>query len=105
MVNKENTRRELAYLKATKRVKALKSLYKHIAIYFIVNLFFIGRRIYKETMATDNLVEALTDLSNYSIFYFWGIGLLIHFITVYKVDFLFGKDWEQRETREATKKK
>ena len=91
------------YLKAKKRVEMLKGFYKHAAFYIIINGFFIGRRIYSDISYGDSLIEAFTDLSNYRLFFWWGVVLLLHAINVYKFNF-FGKKWEERKIKEEMDK-
>jgi len=91
------------YIKAKKRVEALKGFYKHLAFYLIINGFFIGRRIYKDIAYGDSILEAFTELSNYRLFFWWGIILIFHAINVYKFNF-FGKNWEERKIQEEMNK-
>ena len=90
--------------KAKKRVAELKGFYKHLAFYVIINGFFIGRRIYKDIVYGDSFIEAITEISNYRLFFWWGIILAFHAINVFKFDFLFGKNWENRKIEEEMNK-
>lgn len=92
------------YLKAKKRVEELKRFYKHLAFYLIINLFFIGRRIYKDIEYGDSIVEAFTDISNYRLFFLWGIILIIHALNTFSFNFFFGKNWEKRKIEEEMQK-
>lgn len=88
------------YIKAQQRVTEIKQFYKHLVLYILVNLFFIGRRIYKDIKYGDSFVEAFFDMDNYHFFFWWGIGLLIHAFNVFGKENLFSKNWEERKVKE-----
>ena len=88
------------YLKAQKRVEDIKKFYKHLSFYLIVNLFFIGRRIYKDINYGDSVIEAFTDVDNYRFFFWWGIILIFHAVKTFGFPNLFNKDWEERKVKE-----
>lgn len=92
------------YKKAQKRVKEIKEFYKHFTVYLIINLIFIGRRIYKDITHGDSVIEAFTDINNYRFFFWWGLGLIIHGILVFGAPNIFGKDWEKRKIDEFMNK-
>ncbi|MDO6743828.1 2TM domain-containing protein [Tenacibaculum soleae] len=92
------------YLKAQKRVEDIKSFYKHLAVYVLVNLFFIGRRIYKDIQFGDSITEALTEASNYKLFFIWGLFLIFHAISTFGIVNLLGKNWEERKIKEYMEK-
>ena len=93
------------YLKAKKQVDNIKAFYKHAAFYIVINLFFIGRRIYKDIAYGDSAIEAFTDLSNYRLFFWWGMILIFHAISTFEfVNLLFGKNWENRKIKEEMEK-
>ena len=74
---------------ARKRMEEVKGFYLHLAVYIIVNLFLIW----------VNLTQ-----SNYLWFYWplfgWGIGILIHGITV----FILGNKWEEEKVKRIRKR-
>lgn len=86
----------LSYLQAQKKVKKLKGFYIHATVYVLVNLFVIAGNI--------QLGESLSNMDNYWAAIFWGIGLLVHGITVFMPKVFFGSDWEERKTRELMDK-
>lgn len=96
--------KENKYLRAKKRVEELKQFYKHAAFYIVINGFFIVRRIYKDIEYGDSVIEALTDFSNYRLFFWWGIILIFHGINTFRFDFFFGKNWEDRKIKEEMDK-
>ena len=91
------------YIKAKKRVEELKGFYKHVAVYVVINGFFIGRRIYLDISYGDSFIDAFTEISNYRLFFWWGIGLLIHGLNTYRYRF-FSKNWEERKIQEEMNK-
>ncbi|GGH02788.1 histidine kinase [Polaribacter pacificus] len=99
----ENKDKADKLIQAKKRVKELKSFYKHVAVYLVINGFFIGRRIYKDISYGDSIIDAFTEVSNYRFFFWWGIGLMIHGLNTYRYLF-FGKNWEQRKIKEVMEK-
>lgn len=90
---------ETKYVKAKKRVDQLKGFYNHFAFYAVINGFFICRRIYNDISNGDSFLEAFTEISNYRLFFWWGLILIFHGINVYKFNFL-GKKWEERKLKE-----
>ena len=92
------------YKKVKKRIHEIKQFYKHFSIYLIINLFFIIRRIYLDIKYGDSIIEALTDINNYSFFFWWGVGLIIHGILVFGPTKIFSKDWEKRKIEELMNK-
>jgi hypothetical protein len=90
--------------KAKKRVEQLKKFYKHVAFYVVITAFFIGRRIYKDISYGDSIFEAFTDISNYRLFFWWTVILILHGLKTYRFDFFFSKDWEERKIKEEVNK-
>lgn len=88
------------YLKAKKRVEDIKKFYKHLTFYILINLVFIGYRIFKDIDYGSTFVEAFTDISNYKIFFWWGVILILHGVSVFGKDLLFNKEWEEKKVRE-----
>ncbi|WMI64475.1 2TM domain-containing protein [Aestuariibaculum sp. YM273] len=88
--------REDAYLRAKQKVKKILGFYWHLASYIIVNLFII-------ILIVSNGGEFFS-FGTFATPLFWGIGLLFHFLSVYGVDFIFGKKWEERKIAEYMEK-
>ena len=80
------------YQEAKKRVEEIRSFYLHFVIYLLVNAGLV----------------VLNLLTSPEYFWFiwpilgWGIGLLIHGVTVFGG--LWGKEWEERKIREIMDK-
>ena len=91
--------------RAQKRVQQIKQFYKHLIVYILVNLIFIGRRIYKDIAYRDeSFTEAFLDIDNYNLFFWWGIALFFHGINVFGRSKLFSKAWEERKIKEYMNK-
>lgn len=92
----EDYRKEEAFLRAKKKVKDITGFYWHLASYIIVNIFLIGLIGFNSG-----------DFWNFGTFstpFFWGIGLMFHFLGVFGKDYFFGKQWEERKIREYMEK-
>lgn len=90
--------------RAKKKVKELKKFYKHVAFYVVITVFFIGRRIYKDITYGDSVIEAFTDVSNYRLFFWWTVILVLHAIKTFRFDFFFGENWKERKIKEEMNK-
>ena len=80
------------YQEAKNRVEEIKGFYTHLFIYFLVNAGLV-------------VLNLLTSPEYYWFIWpiiGWGIGLLIHGITVFGG--LMGKAWEERKIREIMDK-
>ncbi len=96
----ESKNKSEKYLIAQERVNKIKKFYKHLVVYILVNLFFIGRRIYSDIRHEGSVIDAFLDLDNYRLFFWWGIALLIHAFIVFGKENLFSKNWEERKVKE-----
>lgn len=90
-----NYGREEAYNNAKKRVQKLLGFYWHFAVYIIVNLALI-------TIIGLNMDRGdhFWSFGTFATAFFWGIGLLFHFLGVFGPTFMFGRQWEQRKIQE-----
>lgn len=83
--------RDEIYHKARKRLKAKKGFYKHLSAYIAVALFFF-------------IMNMVTLGENPELWFFfpmlpWGIGLLIHYFSVFGLPFTgaLTEEWEKNE--------
>ncbi|RKE97940.1 2TM domain-containing protein [Ichthyenterobacterium magnum] len=90
-------RKEEAYIRARKKLDALKGFYWHLASYIVVNLFLI-------ILIGVNSSNGFFSFGTYATALFWGIGLFFHFLGVFGPDFIFGKKWEERKIKEIMDK-
>ncbi|MCK8522886.1 2TM domain-containing protein [Aquimarina sp. D1M17] len=88
------------YQRAKMRVEKEKGFYNHLTVYIIINiaLLFINSQV------IDNGIDSLLDWKLYITPILWGIGLLIHGITVFNTNKIFSKDWEERKIKELMDK-
>ncbi|MFV8226062.1 2TM domain-containing protein [Christiangramia aquimixticola] len=89
----------IRYENARKRIKDIKGFYTHLLVYIVINIaiFIVGTR-------QEGIMEGLTQLSNYSTIFFWGIGLLAHWVSVFGTGLFFGKNWEEKKIKEIMEK-
>ncbi len=83
---------EDAYLRAKKRVDKIKGFYWHLFWYVVVNIFLLSM-IY----ARLGKSETIWQYRHFSTAFFWGIGLLFHFLGTFGTNVLFGKEWEKKQ--------
>lgn len=88
------------YRRAEKRVKDIKGFYWHLFWYLVVNIFLtFGSSI--ANFFTDGELEFRNiHFWNFSTWFFWGIGLVAHWLSVFGKNIVFSKDWEDRKIRE-----
>ncbi len=83
--------REEIYYKAKKRMKAKKGFFKHLSAYIAVGMFFF----------IMNMVTLGRDPELWFFFPMlpWGIGLLIHYFSIFGLPFTgaLSEEWEKKE--------
>jgi len=82
------------YEKVRKRVREIKGFYSHLATYILINIFFL-------------ILNLLTSEGEYWFhwpLFGWGIGLVIHGLSVFGIPGLFGPDWEEKKIRQMMEK-
>ena len=77
---------------AYRRVKKIKGFYSHLVGYLIVNAIIIISNFNRDSITSSEF----WDWHTFSTAIFWGIGLLIHAISVFGPDLFFNHDWEQK---------
>jgi hypothetical protein len=82
------------YLRAKRKVRALKGFYIHLIVFILVNigLFFI------------DLIFSHDSMWFYYPLFGWGIGLIAHGISVLGFGRLFDEDWEKKKIEEFMNK-
>jgi uncharacterized membrane protein len=80
------------YQEAKKRVEEIKVFYFHLVSYLLVNL----------TLVVINLLTSPGYLWFFWPLIGWGIGLILHALTVYGG--FWGKAWEERKIKEIMEK-
>lgn len=90
-----NYKNHINYKAAKKRVSDIKGFYMHLTVYL-----FINTAIFIVTTRDEGILEGLTDIGNYTTLFFWGIGLVAHWASVFGANFIFGKEWEDRKIKQ-----
>ena len=91
----DNYYEEERYLRAKKRVKEIQGFYWHLFWYLAVNIF-LWVMIYR---SLDN-AENFFSFGTFSTPFFWGIGLVAHWASVFGKNLVFSKQWEERKIKE-----
>ncbi len=94
----KNYKENHKYRAAKKKVKDIKGFYVHLIVYLFINTAIIAVNSYKDW-------EELGEIWTYSTAFFWGIGLLAHWVSVFGPNVLFGKDWEEKKIQELMENK
>ena len=90
-LNKNN----MAFERAKHKVEKIKGFYKHLAIYLIVNGFLYGLKFVRNQNFDVTITVVWPNIEFGGLWFYWGIGLAIHGLTVFGAIHLFGKKWEQ----------
>ncbi|MDT0647324.1 2TM domain-containing protein [Zunongwangia sp. F260] len=95
----EHTKEDFNYKSAKKKVKDIKGFYIHLLLYILVNivLFVLGNR-------EEGVWESHRRYLELHHFFLWGIGLFIHWASVFGPNKLLGKNWEERKVKELMEK-
>ncbi len=93
----ENHKEETQYLLAKKRVEDLKKFYKHVTVYVAINLVISILKISRNLSNGETLEEAIYDFNTYAVWLFWGIAIVIQAFKLFGLNFILGKDWEERQ--------
>ena len=92
---------EDSFIRAKKRVKAIKGFYIHLIVYVLTNIFISGIIIFGLTESGYNLEDTLSNFGVYSTWIFWGIGMFFHWLGVFGFkSFGLGSDWEEKKIKE-----
>lgn len=92
MVSEENIR----YQHARHQVKKMKGFYIHLIVFVAVNVLFIVDAMAENGPILDSEIYITTPL--------WAIGLVVHGISVFSPNFIFGKKWEARKIEEIMRR-
>lgn len=79
-----------SYERAKKRVEDIKGFYIHLLTYVVVNAFLL-------------ILNYLTSPGQYWVkwpIFGWGIGIVMHALSVFGTGRFMGREWEERKIRE-----
>ena len=96
----ENYSPDDRYNLAYKRVKRIKGFYIHALVYILVNLFIIASSFNKSSFDSGDFFRWET----FSTAFLWGIGLLVHGLSVFGRNVFFGQNWEEKKIKELMDK-
>jgi hypothetical protein len=87
------------YVAAQIKVKRLKGFYTHLMIYILVNILIVF-------LNSNDLApgESYFKMENFFTAFFWGIGVLVHGLSVFGGNIFFGKNWEDKKIKELMEK-
>ena len=91
---------EERYIKAQKRVKEIKGFYWHLFWYVAVNIFITFGSAISHIFHGGDLMDINFQYGNFSVWFFWGIGLFFHWFGVFGKHLTFSKGWEERKIKE-----
>ncbi len=89
---------EIKYKKAKKKVKEEKDFYTHLTVYIVINLalIIINLGVFQSGFSDIKIPT----WPMFTTPFFWGIGLFFHWISVFKDNFTFLKNWEDKKIKE-----
>ncbi|MFW0738081.1 MULTISPECIES: 2TM domain-containing protein [unclassified Flavobacterium] len=80
--------------RARKKVKEIREFYEHLTVFILVTIILI----------TINLLTSPGYLWFVWCVLGWGIGLVLHGLSVFNIPPFFGKDWEEKKIKEILEK-
>lgn len=80
------------YGMAYRQMKRIKKFYVHLIVYIVVNGFLIGDDYFDNTPKHD-----LWSWGTWNVAVLWGIGLIIHGLSVFGRDIFFSAEWERNK--------
>lgn len=95
----DDRKEEAQYMTVKKRVEELKKFYKHLTVYIVINLFISAMKIRRNLGNGETLEEAIFDFNTFAVWIFWGIAIVIQAFKLFGLNFMFGRDWEERKIR------
>lgn len=89
------------YDRAKKKVDCIKGFYDHLIVYLVINAIILlvranGIPMISFTSNRANLINWM-DWNTYFLVIFWGLGLCIHGVYVFRYKFSFINNWEQKK--------
>ena len=102
----DNKELDKSYLRVKKRVEKLKKYYSHLIVYFFVNILLSSYKIFRDIRGGDSFEEAIFEGGNFSLWFWWGIGIAFHTYGTFSDNFIFmNKQWEDKKIKEFMNEK
>ena len=95
-----NYSKEERFRRAEKRVKEIKGFYWHLFWYLAVNIFLTFGTSIRGFFYDGSFEMRDYNYGNFTIWFFWGIGLAGHWLHVFGMNIFFSRNWEERKIKE-----
>ena len=95
-----NYSNEERYRRAEKRVKEIKGFYWHLFWYLAVNIFLTFGGSIRGFFYDGSFEMRSFNFGMFSVWFFWGIGLVGHWLHVFGMNIFFSRNWEERKIKE-----
>ncbi|WKK67232.1 2TM domain-containing protein [Lutimonas zeaxanthinifaciens] len=95
-----NYTEEERYRRAQKRVKEIKGFYWHLFWYLAVNIFLTFGGTIRSLFVDGSMDFGNLNIGNFSVWFFWGIGIVGHWLHVFGMNIFFSRNWEERKIKE-----
>ena len=88
--------KEGKYLRAKSKVDRIRGFYGHLLAYLIVNTVITTMKVTRNLNNGESFNESFFEFSTFALWFFWGIGLAIHAFATFGIDYILGKNWEEK---------
>ena len=95
---------EERYARAQKRIEDIKGFYWHLFWYLAVNIFITFGSAFGNFIRVGEMEVGSLNFGMFSVWFFWGIGLIGHWIRVFGKNIFFSKDWEELKIKDLMDK-
>ncbi|WP_347174465.1 2TM domain-containing protein [Polaribacter uvawellassae] len=95
----EKINKELAYVKAKKRVYKVKKFYVHLAIYIVVNIALSSYMIIDDMNDGDTFKEAFLQYKIFAVWIYWGAGIIFQAMRLFAFNSM-SKNWQKKKINE-----
>lgn len=86
------------YIRAVNKLEKVKSFYRHLVIYIVVNIAISSIRIWEHmNYRGESFEDAVFDIETFAVWLLWGVGILLHAFSVFAFHHVFGRNWEERK--------
>lgn len=96
-----NSKQDDARLRATQRVDKLRGFYTHVAAYIFVSLVLLIIWMVRDHIDNGVFRSIANDTVLLFIWIGWGVGLLVHIVTIFILPLILGENWKERKIRQV----